>query len=89
MMEDLAKLERALLDWIIEWNEGEPIGELTADTDIFAVAALDSMGFTGLIAYLEDETNIEFDFDNADASAGVSVRSLLDYCFPAGHPHGL
>lgn len=83
MTVDLHELQQILLDWILEWNEGEFEGEITADTELFASGALDSMGFTGLIAYLEDETGIEFDFKNAEDSSDVSVSGLLAYCFPA------
>ncbi|MFG2957717.1 acyl carrier protein [Streptomyces sp. NPDC048291] len=82
MAVDLAALEKKLLDWVVEWNEGEYDGELDAETDLFAAGVLDSMGFTGLIAYLEDETGIEFDFEHAEEAGAVSLRALLAYCFP-------
>lgn len=82
MAVDLRKLQQTLLEWITEWNEGEFDGEITADTELFASGALDSMGFTGLIACLEDEAGIEFDFKNAEGSNDVSVSGLLAYCFP-------
>ncbi len=82
MTVDVAKLERKLLDWINDWTEGEYAAQLTAQTDLFATGMLDSMGFTGLIAYLEDEADVEFDFERAEDAGAVSVRGLLAYCFP-------
>ncbi|MGW2486101.1 acyl carrier protein [Streptomyces sp. NPDC001606] len=82
MAVDLAALEQKLLDWVVEWNEGEYEGELDPDTDLFAAGVLDSMGFTGLIAYLEDETDIEFDYEHAEEAGAFSLRGLLAYCFP-------
>ncbi len=79
---DLEDLEKKLLTWIADWNEGEYTGELNAQTDLFSAGVLDSMGFTGLIAYLEDETGIEFDFEKAQDSDASSLRDLLGLCFP-------
>jgi len=81
MTVDVAQLERKLIEWVAEWNEGESPDGFDASTDLFASGALDSMGFTGLIIYLESETDTEFDFEVAKAGEEVSIQRLLEYSF--------
>jgi len=80
MTVDAARLERMLIEWIAEWKGDELPDSFDVTTDIFSSGVLDSMGFTGLIIYLESETGIEFDFEvAAKMGSEMSIRRLLEY----------
>lgn len=76
-------LERDLVQWILDYIEEEEFSvdvEITADTDLVATGALDSMGFVGLIAKFEELAGTEVDFEEIDPEELTSVRSLIGRC---------
>jgi acyl carrier protein len=73
-------LERELIDWVTDWNEGDLSAPLDVDTDLVMTGLLDSMGLVGLIVFLESKTAARFDFEKFDPSVHVSVRTLVAYC---------
>jgi acyl carrier protein len=78
-------LEHDLVQWILDYIEEEEFTvdvEITADTDLVATGALDSMGFVGLVAKFENLTGAEVDFEEVDAEELTSVRALIDRCVP-------
>lgn len=77
---DIASVEQALIDWIADWNEDELTEPVTVDTDLIDKGSLDSMGLTGLIAYLEEQVNAEFDFETFDLGGEITVRNIIKHC---------
>jgi acyl carrier protein len=83
MTRSVQELGGELVQWILDYVEEEEFSvdtEITADTDLVATGALDSMGFVGLIAKFEDLTGTEVDFEEIDPEELTSVRSLIDRC---------
>jgi acyl carrier protein len=85
MTVSVRELERELVQWILDYKEEEEeevsVGvEITADTDLIATGALDSMGFVGLIARFEDLAGTEVDFEEIEPEELTSVRTLIDRC---------
>ena len=79
------ELERELVQWILDYLEEEEKDlsadvKITADTDLVATGALDSMGFVGLIARFEDLSGTEVDFEEIEPEELTSIRSLIDRC---------
>jgi len=83
MSMDIAAVQQALIDWIADWNEDELTEPVTADTNLIDQGALDSMGLTGLLAYLEEQVDMEFDFDTFDLGGDITVRGLINHCVGA------
>jgi len=76
-------LERDLVQWILDYVEEEEFAvdvEITADTDLVATGALDSMGFVGLFSRFEALAGTEVDFQKIDPEELTSVRSLIERC---------
>lgn len=76
-------LERELVQWILDYIAEEEFAveaEITADTDLVATGALDSMGFVGLVTRFEALAETEVDFEKIDPEELTSVRSLIDRC---------
>lgn len=83
MTHSVQELGDELVRWIRDYVEEEEFSvdvEITADTDLVATGALDSMGFVGLIARFEDLTGTEVDFEEIDPEELTSVRSMIDRC---------
>ncbi|KUJ41268.1 hypothetical protein ACZ90_68000 [Streptomyces albus subsp. albus] len=80
MSVDLAALEKDLVEWVLNWNEGEGEGSVDAETDLSASGLLDSMALVGLVTYLEDQTDSSFDFASFDPSEGTTIRRLVRHC---------
>lgn len=80
MSMDITTVEQALIDWIADWNEDELTEPVTADTNLIDKGALDSMGLTGLIAYLEEQVDTEFNFDTFDLGGEITIRNLINHC---------
>jgi acyl carrier protein len=76
-------MEKNLIEWVLDWNEGESSTEVNADTDLLASGLLDSMGLVGIVTYLEEQAGSEFDFSTFDPSESASVRSLIRHCLSA------
>jgi acyl carrier protein len=82
-------VERDLVQWILDYIEEEEFEvdvEITADTDLVATGALDSMGFVGLVATFENLTGTAVDFEEVDAEELTSVRALIDRCLRPAAP---
>lgn len=78
---DPTEIERELIRWINSYNEEEGVDVVvTADSDLVATSALDSMGFVGLIALFENLAGVEIDFDEVDPEELTSIRSLFERC---------
>ncbi|MEU2420827.1 acyl carrier protein [Streptomyces sp. NPDC007851] len=80
MNHDVSAVEKELVAWVVNWNEGEADTEVDAETELNETGLLDSMALVGLISYLEEQTDREFDFTTFDPGEGVSVRSLVGHC---------
>ncbi len=55
------------------------IPSLTEDTDIINDVGLDSLQMIDFMLQLEEEFNIELEFDSLDISHLKSIRSLADF----------
>jgi acyl carrier protein len=83
MTASVQNIERELVQWILSYIEEEELSvdiEITADTDLVATGALDSMGFVGLVSRFEMLTGTEVDFEAIDAEELTSIRFLVDRC---------
>jgi acyl carrier protein len=85
MTVSVQELERELVQWILDYLEEEEKEfpddvTITADTDLVATGALDSMGFVGLVTRFEDLAGTEVDFEKIDPEELTSVRSLIERC---------
>ncbi len=80
MSDDVSAVEKELVAWVENWNEGEVDADVDAGTELAESGLLDSMALVGLISYLEERTDREFDYGTFDPGAGVSVRSLVEHC---------
>lgn len=83
-MDTATPLERELLTWITEWNEGLPGDGIGPETELLADGLLDSLGLAGLITHIEDRTEKPFDYETFDPSGSVTVRGLLRGTAPDG-----
>lgn len=77
---EVTELEKDILAWITDWNEGLAADSLEVDTDLLGGGLLDSMGLVGLISYVEDRTGTELDYADFDPGTEVTVRSILARC---------
>jgi acyl carrier protein len=80
MSVDMAAVEKLLVAWIEEWNEGEVEIEVVPEAGLLHTGLLDSMGLVGLITYLEEQTGTIFDFETFDPGADPSIRLLVRHC---------
>ncbi|MFJ5224059.1 hypothetical protein [Streptomyces sp. NPDC088400] len=80
MSTDVAALERLMVEWVERWIEGEAHTPVDATTNLSHTGLLDSMAVVGLISYLEEQADAEFDFATYDPLSGVSVQSLIKHC---------
>ncbi|MCF3122479.1 MULTISPECIES: hypothetical protein [Streptomyces] len=80
MNEDVAAVEKDLVAWVENWNEGEVEADIRAETELTHSGLLDSMALVGLISYLEERSDREFDYATFDPGDGVSIRSLVEHC---------
>jgi acyl carrier protein len=79
--DDVSAVEKELVAWVENWNEEEEVdAEVDAGTELTHSGLLDSMALVGLISYLEERTDREFDYSTFDPGDGVSVRSLVGHC---------
>lgn len=81
---DVAALRRDLLDWVRDWHAGAADVDLDAGTNLLAAGLLDSMGLVGLVSYLEERADADFDFGTFDAAGDVSVDGLIAHCVGTG-----
>ena len=77
---DAVGLEKEVVEWVVNWNEGEMVGDINPDSNLLGTGILDSMGLAGLVAYLEDRLDTEFDYSEVDLSGEVSIRMLVAHC---------
>jgi acyl carrier protein len=77
---DIASLEKSLIAWVEQWNEGESQEPVDADTNLSGSGLLDSMAVVGLISYLEEQADTEFDFGSYHPGDGVTIRNLIEHC---------
>lgn len=82
MIMDPAKLEQDLIEWVTEWIDETEV-EIEADTDLLGTGLLDSMGMVGMVVYLEDRADAEFDFSTFDPGESASIRGLIQHCLRA------
>jgi acyl carrier protein len=76
--QEVSPLEKDVLAWITDWNEGQTPGVVEADTDLLGTGLLDSIGLVGLIAFVEERTGAELDnADFFDPDTAITVRSIL------------
>lgn len=68
-----------LLEWVKERN-AEVTG-LTIDTDLAESGAVDSMGFVGLMALLEELGGKNLDTILMNPENFRTIRSIVDNCF--------
>ena len=80
MTTDIAALEKNLVEWVIDWVEEDGEVDIDTETNLLETGLIDSMGFVGLVTYLEEELGIEFDFATFDPGADASIRSLVRHC---------
>ncbi|HWM01650.1 MAG TPA: hypothetical protein VNP92_04860 [Actinophytocola sp.] len=80
---DMAALRRDLLDWVLDWHKGAEV-EVDAGTNLLAAGLLDSMGLVGLVSYLEERADADFDFGTFDAGGDVSVDGLIGHLLGTG-----
>ncbi|MEI5100730.1 hypothetical protein RB200_22140 [Streptomyces sp. PmtG] len=84
MSTDVAELEQQLVEWVERWIEGdvddEGVSLVTPVTNLSHTGLLDSMAVVGLISYLEEQAEAEFDFATFDPHHGVSIRGLIKHC---------
>ncbi|MFH8619265.1 phosphopantetheine-binding protein [Streptomyces sp. NPDC017979] len=80
MSTDVAALEKLMVDWVEQWIEGEAHTPIDATTNLSHTGLLDSMAIVGLISYLEEQAETEFDFATYDPMAGVTIRGLIEHC---------
>lgn len=65
---------------IIQVTEDESAADnLDSETDLITDTAIDSLQFVNLILALEDEYDLEIDFDNLDIEEISIVGKLIDY----------
>ncbi|MFD9858543.1 hypothetical protein [Streptomyces alboflavus] len=80
MSADTAELEKLLVEWVERWIEGESDMAIGARTNLSHTGLLDSMAIVGLISYLEEQADTEFDFATYDPMKGVSIQGLIKHC---------
>ncbi|MEU8953453.1 acyl carrier protein [Streptomyces sp. NPDC048518] len=80
MSDDVSAVEKDLIAWVENWNEGEAEADVDAETELTHSGLLDSMALVGLISYLEERSDREFDYSTYDPGEGVSVRGLVEHC---------
>lgn len=80
MSDDVSAVEKELVEWVVNWNEGEADTDVDAETELSESGLLDSMALVGLISHLEERADREFDYATFDPGSGVSVRSLVGHC---------
>ncbi|MFJ2766416.1 hypothetical protein [Streptomyces sp. NPDC087300] len=81
MTEDVSAVEKDLVAWVENWNEGEvDVAEVKAETELTHSGLLDSMALVGLISYLEERSDREFDYATFEPGDGVSIRGLVEHC---------
>ncbi|GGO49478.1 MULTISPECIES: hypothetical protein [Streptomyces] len=80
MSADAAQLEKLLVEWVERWIEGESGVVIGPSTNLSHTGLLDSMAIVGLISYLEEEADAEFDFATFDPIKGVSIQGLIKHC---------
>ncbi len=68
-----------LLEWVKERNT--EITGLTIDTDLAESGAVDSMGFVGLMALLEELGGKNLDTILMNPENFRTIRSIVDNCF--------
>ncbi|QEU96544.1 hypothetical protein [Streptomyces kanamyceticus] len=81
MNEDVSAVEKDLVAWVENWNEGEAEAtDVKAETELTHSGLLDSMALVGLISYLEERSDREFDYSTFEPGDGVSIRGLVEHC---------
>lgn len=75
---DVAALRQELIAWVLDWNDGA--SRVDPDTDLLATGLLDSMGLVGLVSFLEERADADFDFGTFDAGGVTSVDGLIQHC---------
>ncbi|KUF12935.1 hypothetical protein AT728_37890 [Streptomyces silvensis] len=76
----MAELEKLLVEWVERWIEGESETVIGPRTNLSHTGLLDSMAVVGLISYLEEQADAEFDFATYDPTHGVSIQGLIKHC---------
>ena len=54
------------------------IDNINEDDSLIAKGILDSMAFVNILLAIEEELNIEIDFENIDINSIVTINSLCD-----------
>ncbi|HWM37689.1 MAG TPA: phosphopantetheine-binding protein [Streptomyces sp.] len=80
MSTDVAALEKLMVEWVERWIEGEAHTAIDATTNLAHTGLLDSMALVGLISYLEEQAEVDFDFATYDPQNGASIQSLINHC---------
>ncbi|MFH8796819.1 hypothetical protein [Streptomyces sp. NPDC017941] len=80
MSADVAELEKLLVEWVERWIEGESDMVIGPRTNLSHTGLLDSMAVVGLISYLEEQADADFDFATYDPLHGVSIQGLIKHC---------
>jgi acyl carrier protein len=83
---EIAALEQDLIEWVVNWNEGELTAEVDPEINLLSSGLLDSMALIGFISYLEDQADTEFDFESFDPSGEVTIRTIIQHCLGAQTP---
>ncbi|MFC4502411.1 MULTISPECIES: phosphopantetheine-binding protein [Streptomyces] len=74
------ELEKALIIWVEEWTADAAQVAVDAETNLSHTGVLDSMAVVGLIAHLEEQADVSFDFATYDPADGVTIRGLVRHC---------
>jgi acyl carrier protein len=81
------QLENEFVDLIVNWvrknmqTNGNGHGEITLDTNLMEGGLLDSIGFVGLIVFIEEEMGCNLDLTDVDPSEFSTVKGLSRIAF--------
>lgn len=73
------KIVQRLLEWVRERNT--EVIDLSVDTDLSESGAVDSMGFVGLMALLEEEGGKNLDAVLMNPEEFRTIRRIVENCF--------
>jgi acyl carrier protein len=72
------ELSEKILRWVVEKNEDEDTSLINEDTDLFTSGYIDSMGFVGLMMYIEELSGNSFDASDINPDDIKTIKHIVE-----------